>query len=102
MVRGCSIGEEASFKGKEKGYAESFIDKNSGVLMCWWHDNAPVTVASNLEPIVPLDTARRFDTSKTNYVNIPRPKLIANFNKHMGGTDQIDQKISTCRPRIRN
>ena len=35
------------------------------------------------------------------YITVPRPRAIAAYNSHMGGTDNMDQAISVYKPIIR-
>lgn len=39
-------------------------------------------------------------THKRN-VLVPRPRIIAKYNKYMGGTDQMDQNIACYRTGVR-
>ena len=59
-------------------------------------------MGSNFESIEPVGTAKRWCKYAKDYVNVPRPSLIASYNKMYGGTDQMDQAISAYRPNIRN
>ena len=102
MMQDCPISDKSFLKQQPKGHLQSYVDKNSDVVICRWNDNAPVTVGSNFESVFPLDTARRWDRTKKVYINVPRPALIASYNNNMGGTDQMGQSLSTYRPRIRN
>ena len=67
-----------------------------------WNDNAPVTVGSNFLSIEPVEGARRFSQAKKDYIMVPHPHIVAQYNKCMGGTDQMDQQLSAYRPCIRN
>ena len=39
---------------------------------------------------------------KKEYIQVEQPKLINNYNQHMGGTDQMDQQIACYNPSIKN
>ena len=39
---------------------------------------------------------------KKEYIQVEQPKLINNYNQHMGGTDQMDQQIACYNPSMKN
>ena len=83
------------FKKEKKGCYKWYIDEESGVIVAIWNDNGPVTVGSNFETIKPLGTAKRWSKEDKDYICVPGPVMIGSYNKAMGGTDQMDQAIST-------
>lgn len=64
-------------------------------------DNSVVTVASNVHGVSPITTADRYSQAVKKRVKIPRPNSIAEYNKYMGGTDQMDANIGVYRIGIR-
>ena len=38
---------------------------------------------------------------KKNNIDIPKPEVIVNYNKYMGGVDQMDESIACYRTRMR-
>ena len=90
------------FKKEKKGCYKWYIDEESGVIVAIWNDNGPVTVGSNFETIKPLGTAKRWSKEDKDYICVPGPVMIGSYNKAMGGTDQMDQAISTYRPFVHN
>ena len=90
------------FKKEKKGCYKGCIDEESGVIVAMWNDNGPVTVGFNFEAVEPLGRARRWSNEGKDYIGVPRPAMIGSYNKAMGGTDQMDQAISTYRPFVRN
>lgn len=81
----------------ESGSFETAIEKNDGILLVRWMDNAVVTLAST-EPIIVI---RRYFQKLKKYVNVKRPKVIAQYNQYMGGTDQMNQNIGKYRIGVR-
>ena len=67
-----------------------------------WNDNGPVTVGSNFETIKALGTAKRCSKEDKDYICVPGPVMIGSYNKATGGTDQMNQAISTYQPFVRN
>ena len=102
MLQDCPLLSKAMFKKEKKGCYKGCIDEESGVIVAMWNDNGPVTVGFNFEAVEPLGRARRWSNEDKDYIGVPRPAMIGSYNKAMGGTDQMDQAISTYRPFVRN
>lgn len=66
-----------------------------------WRDNKVVCLASNFEEDTPLGQVKRWCSKEKKKIDLPQPKLIASYNKYMGGVDLLDRFLSTYRPRIK-
>ena len=84
------------------GYFESYTETSSGITVCRWNDNGPVTVASNFQGIYPLDTAQRWDGANKKHISVSRPDMVKQYNKSMGGTDAMDGQFAPYHPMVRN
>ena len=98
----CPLPLKNLFTKKAKGSYVGQVDDSTGIEIVLWNNNGAVSMGSNFESIEPVGTAKRWCKDAKDYVNVPRPSLIASYNKCMGGTDQMDQAISAYRPNIRN
>lgn len=59
-----------------------------------------VGIATNYDAIHPAATASHYSQKERKRVNIPQPKVIQEYNKHMRGVDLLDRFISDYRPCI--
>ena len=99
----CPLPSKNLFTKKAKGSYVGQVDDSTGIEIVLWSNNGAGSMGSNIESIEPVvGTAKRWCKDAKDYVNVPRPSLIASYNKCMGGTDQMDQAISAYRPNIRN
>jgi len=64
-------------------------------------DNAVVTMASTDVGTENVSSVKRYSQKHKKHINVSRPKLIAQYNQYMGGTDQMDQNIATYRIGLR-
>jgi Transposase IS4 len=64
-------------------------------------DNAVVTMISSSCGTQDVGQVKRFSQKEKRNLSVPRPKLIAKYNKYMGGTDQMDRNIACYRIGIR-
>lgn len=102
-VEGCPLQSPASFKKTTRGTFEYMFDeKENNVLLVRWNDNNVVTLVSNVFGVKPLVKAKRWSNSEKKIVEIDQPNLIAQYNQCMGGTDRMDQNISSYRCSIRS
>jgi hypothetical protein len=70
-------------------------------LVCKWHDNSVVTVASNAIKVLPSYKVKRFSQQQKKYIHVDQPATIKAFNENMGGVDRSDQNIGLYRTSIR-
>lgn len=54
-------------------------------------------MGTNYDTIEPLGTVKRWCSSKRQRTDVAIPHLFQNYNKNMGGVDELDQSISLYR-----
>lgn len=101
LPKGCPLTSKVLFKKKNRGYFETALEKNKGQLFVRWMDNSVVTMISSSCGTQEISQAKRYSQQQKKNIMVPRPKLIAQYNKHMGGTDQMDQNVNCYRIGIR-
>lgn len=90
--------------GKEmkRGDYCSMLDRENGIFIIKWMDNNLVILASTSYGVFPTSLVRRFSRKEKKVLQVPQPHLIAMYNKHMGGTDVMDENVSRYRISIRS
>ena len=88
-------------KKKPRGSYDYMSDPSSNLLVCQWHDNNLVTMASNCHGIAPLQKAERWSLAEKKKIQVTQPFLVSQYNAWMGGVDQMDQNIAVHRTSIR-
>jgi hypothetical protein len=58
-----------------------------------WKDNKCVNLLSTFAGEEPTTMVRRYDRSKKTQVTVDCPKIVREYNKHMGGVDPLDSLI---------
>ncbi|XP_033231513.1 piggyBac transposable element-derived protein 3-like [Belonocnema kinseyi] len=90
-----------SIKKKNLGTYDFSFDNEQKLLLVRWNDNSVVTVATNNCTIEPLVSAKRYNRKEKRKESIPQPKVIAEYNQHMGGVDLHDNGICNYRINVK-
>ncbi|XP_046404157.1 piggyBac transposable element-derived protein 3-like [Ischnura elegans] len=88
-------------RNKQRGFYDKFLSKEDGILLEKWVDNSTARVATTCHSIQPVAPVRRFSRAEMRNVRIPRPSVISEYNRYMGGTDRMDENVSCYRIGIR-
>jgi len=99
IPKSCPISKNSM--SKERGEYKSTISREDGLIVVRWVDNSVVSMSSNCHGTEPVSTVRRFSQQQKKFIQVPRPAIIANYNKHMGGVDRMDEDIARYRVGIR-
>lgn len=102
IPRSCPLPKKQIMKTTPRGYFESALCKEDGILVCKWHDNGIVSVASNCHGIEPIASVKRYSQSEKKHVLVQRPAAFTEYNKNMGGVDKMDENINRYRVAIRS
>ncbi|XP_039297935.1 piggyBac transposable element-derived protein 3-like [Nilaparvata lugens] len=101
LPRDCAIPSSKDLKRKKRGTLEFAKSEEESILVARWVDNAVVTVASTCYGINPIQNVQRYCREEKKKMNVPRPHLIGEYNKYMGGTDRMDENLSLYRIGVR-
>lgn len=84
-------------------YEEQVADYESvDISVTTWKDNKMVTLASTYVGAEPAETNSRYDKKQKKEITIPYPKMIKDYNEHMGGVDLMDSFLGRYRIRIKS
>jgi hypothetical protein len=79
----------------QRGESQQFVCGD--VVVVKWMDNKSVLTASNCTSADDSTSVRRWDKNRGAFIDVPAPKIIDSYNKHMGGVDVLDQSIEYYR-----
>lgn len=94
----CPFPDAKTWKPKPRGSSHFVSCEN--VTFVQWKDNKVVTLGTNYDNNDIVMTTRWCKESKTKK-QITQPKIVANYNKYMGGVDKMDKLIALYRTRMR-
>ena len=75
MQQDCPL--QNDFTKKSKGSCVGYLDSSTGIELVLWNNNGAITMASNFESIELVGFARHWSKDAKDFVNVPRPALIA-------------------------
>ncbi|XP_063384488.1 piggyBac transposable element-derived protein 3-like [Cydia fagiglandana] len=67
-----------------------------------WKDNKIVTLLSDYIGSEPMGISARYDKKQKQKVEIPCPKIVQEYNMHMGGVDLMDSYLGRYRIRVKS
>ncbi|XP_065584326.1 piggyBac transposable element-derived protein 3-like [Artemia franciscana] len=100
-LKGCLLLTDGEMKKRERGTSDYRTDIHSGVIVVKWLDNNTVCLASTYAGITPQDTCRRWNVKDKSRVEVSRPAIVYEYNRHMGGVDLVDMLVEMCRNHLR-
>uniref|UniRef100_A0A8C4S861 PiggyBac transposable element-derived protein domain-containing protein n=1 Tax=Erpetoichthys calabaricus TaxID=27687 RepID=A0A8C4S861_ERPCA len=87
-------------KKKERGTFDYQID-GKGNIVCRWHNNSVVTVASSGAGVDPLCLVNHYSQKLKKKIQVQQPNMIKVYNHFMGGIDRAEENIDKYRASIR-
>ncbi|XP_045505807.1 piggyBac transposable element-derived protein 3-like [Colias croceus] len=87
-------------RGTYEEYVTNF--ENVDISAVSWKDNKQVVLASTYVGAEPVETIHRYDKKLKRKIEIACPKLVKEYNAHMGGVDLMDSHLGRYRIRIKS
>lgn len=91
----CKLPNDVEVKKWARGQSCEFVSEVDGISVTpvAWKDNRAVNLLSTFVGEMPKETVERFDKKSNKKVSVECPKIIKQYNKHMGGVDLLDGLI---------
>lgn len=93
---------EKELKKKGRGSMDWRVDANRGITVIRWLDNGIVQLISSNVGNELGSPAKRWCAKDKKYTMISRPKMVEEYNLHMGGVDLCDMLMSLYRVHLRS
>lgn len=106
LGKNCKLPNQKDFMKDNvpRGSYEEYVADYEGteISATCWKDNKMVTLASTYVGAEPAGTVKRYDKKAKKEVIIPCPKIISDYNAHMGGVDLMDSFLGRYRIRVKS
>lgn len=93
-LKNCPLTSEEELSKAGRGAFDFKLDTSIDVAIVRWYDNRAVTLVSNYVSTEPVASVKRWDKKTKQYIDIPRPHIVAVYNSYMGGTDVHNYLVS--------
>ncbi|CAG4954515.1 unnamed protein product [Colias eurytheme] len=95
--------QQVMAKSVERGSYEEYVTSYNGIEMSSvsWKDNRQVTLLSTYVGAEPVSTIERYDKVEKRKKFIQCPKVVKEYNAHMGGVDLMDSYLGRYRIRMK-
>lgn len=91
LPKGCPLKEKKKESIKRgRGFMSSKSIEGMDVHITQWIDNSVVRVASTVFGMEPVALALRYSSTEKRRIEVPRPLVVSQYNKGMGGVDRMD------------
>lgn len=101
VPKNCPLKKSEQMKKEPRGCFDFASTENNDIIVCKWHDNNIVNIASNNSAVLPTVQVKRFSQKEKRNIYVPQPNIVKVYNENMGGVDRADQNISLYRVSIR-
>ncbi|XP_045457152.1 piggyBac transposable element-derived protein 3-like [Melitaea cinxia] len=100
----CKLPTDKEISKKERGYSVEYVGSVEGteISTVAWKDNKVVTLASSFVGELPKSQVTRYDKVNKRYMTIDCPKIVGEYNRHMGGVDLIDSIMGRYKIKLRS
>ena len=98
----CQLKDEKTLSKQGRGSYDSLVLQDPKVAAVRWFDNRPVTLASTYVDPLPIQKVRRWDKASKSFTDINRPFIVDQYNRSMGGVDQLDAFVAQYRFQLRS
>lgn len=95
------IEKDNVLKNKGRGSFQELVREDDKIGIVKWMDNRSVLMASTKHMAEPVHDVKRYDKKEKKYVLVPRPFVIEEYNRSMGGVDLADRLIAYYRISMR-
>lgn len=100
----CPLPSEADIKKDKRGTSYEYITDidNIKISSVLWKDTKAVILLSSFCGELPKTAVRRFDKTEKKKIHTDCPKIVKEYNRHMGGVDLTDSLIGRYKIKLRS
>lgn len=94
--------DDKELKKEGRGSYDFKSDSESGITVVKWFDKKAVHIASTSASVEPLGNVKRYVKEEKKEMAVPAPRVIFEYNSHMGGVDLANMFIELYRTPLKS
>ncbi|KAL1285029.1 PiggyBac transposable element-derived protein [Trichinella pseudospiralis] len=96
-LRGCPVMPSNELKRKGRGATDFCCTRDNKLCVVKWFDNREVILTSTYKCVDPVEPVRRWDKRQRQFIDVPCPQIVKEYNQFMRGVDLTGMLISLYR-----
>ncbi|KRZ04761.1 PiggyBac transposable element-derived protein 1 [Trichinella pseudospiralis] len=92
-----SVATSNELKRKGRGATDFCCTRDNKLCVVKWFDNGEVILTSTYKCMDPVEPVRRWDKRQRQFIDVPCPQIVKEYNQFMGGVDLTGMLISLYR-----
>ncbi|KAL1237814.1 Chimeric ERCC6-PGBD3 protein [Trichinella pseudospiralis] len=92
-----SVATSNELKRKGRGATDFCCTRDNKLCVVKWFDNREVILTSTYKCVDPVEPVRRWDKRQRQFIDVPCPQIVKEYNQFMGGVDLTGMLISLYR-----
>lgn len=94
VPKDSKLPDDKALVKKGRGSFCQTVNVADGICLVKWVDNKTITFASSHIGEEPVGECKRWCKKERVYKDVPRPAIVEEYNKNMGGVDLCDRMVS--------
>ncbi|KAK2712116.1 hypothetical protein QYM36_010969 [Artemia franciscana] len=90
-LEGAPVKSKGELKRLGRGTSVSFVREDRKTALAQWYDNKTSFLASDSVAKLPEENVRRYDKKQKKYTDVQCPRIIRDYNQHIGGCRYMRQ-----------
>ncbi|KRY61983.1 PiggyBac transposable element-derived protein 3, partial [Trichinella pseudospiralis] len=82
-----SVATSNELKRKGRGATDFCCTRDNKLCVVKWFDNREVILTSTYKCVDPVEPVRRWDKRQRQFIDVPCPQIVKEYNQFMGGVD---------------
>ncbi|XP_046997940.1 piggyBac transposable element-derived protein 3-like [Schistocerca americana] len=99
-LQGCSLKADSELKKQGRGSYDYRTETERNIIALKWYDNKSVVLASSYKGVSPVEPVKRWSVGERKHIDVPRPDIVREYNRSMGGVDLHDMLVALYRSNI--
>lgn len=96
-LMGCVLEDDRALLRRGRGSYDYRVANEDQLAIVKWVDNKTVTLVSSCVAVNPMGEVKRYSKEQKRQISVSCPRIVTEYNTHMGGVDLADMMIALYR-----